>query len=284
MAVLLAFASGTGCTSDTDFECANNSQCVDAEIQGVCQPNSYCSFPDPACPSMQRYSKLAPSGFAQECVPAGEATEPDSNTTVDMSMSGMASDPASSFPASASSETFGTGGMTDPSSVVVGGPETDVGPGTTDNTTLSTSTDPTMSTGTGGGTSADGGTETGSNTGMGVYGCAESEHLNLGDRRLQSLKAQSNDFDPSCVAHDGRDIAYRWTAPAFGTYRFESGDAAIAIYDDCEGGEIVCDDRIGPPVGGTVLYQLSAGESVLVVVDASDGAGEAALRISAAAD
>ena len=58
-----------GCPVETDFVCERSEECVDAGVQGVCQPNNYCSFPDEDCGSGQRYAEHAPSGFAQECVP-----------------------------------------------------------------------------------------------------------------------------------------------------------------------------------------------------------------------
>ncbi len=62
---------GEACAADSDgFECSNDDACVAAGIAGVCQPNNYCSFPDPGCESEQRYAEHAPAGFAEECVPA----------------------------------------------------------------------------------------------------------------------------------------------------------------------------------------------------------------------
>ncbi|MCR9163731.1 MAG: hypothetical protein ACE37F_16580 [Nannocystaceae bacterium] len=74
LAFLLAALAASACSGDGDgFECAQDEECVSGNIAGVCQPNNYCSFPDPACDSGQRYAELAPSGFAEQCVPPGVA-------------------------------------------------------------------------------------------------------------------------------------------------------------------------------------------------------------------
>lgn len=56
------------------FECASDDACVAGGIEGICQPNNYCSFPDPGCDSAQRYAEHAPAGFAEECVPTDVAS------------------------------------------------------------------------------------------------------------------------------------------------------------------------------------------------------------------
>ena len=69
ISLLVALLVAASCSSDDDFECSHDEECVTNNIAGVCQSNNYCSFPDPACGSGQRYAEHAPSGFAEECVP-----------------------------------------------------------------------------------------------------------------------------------------------------------------------------------------------------------------------
>ncbi len=63
------------CTNADSFECTASSQCMVDSIAGQCQPNGWCSFPDTACPSGQRYGELAGDRLAGECVPAESETE-----------------------------------------------------------------------------------------------------------------------------------------------------------------------------------------------------------------
>ena len=65
---LIAFViAGTAlaCRSDDTFECQTYDQC--ACRGGMCQTTGYCSFPDEACASGQRYGGLA-GGLSNQCV------------------------------------------------------------------------------------------------------------------------------------------------------------------------------------------------------------------------
>lgn len=76
--VVMALAGiGGGCT--LTFPCSSNDDCTrDGGAGGVCQASGYCSFPDDACESDQRYGELAPAGLAGSCVPVN-----GSNSTAD---------------------------------------------------------------------------------------------------------------------------------------------------------------------------------------------------------
>ena len=58
-AVLLACLASPGCTQARRFECASSQQCVQGEVQGTCEPDGACSFPDPMCDSGRRFEDSA---------------------------------------------------------------------------------------------------------------------------------------------------------------------------------------------------------------------------------
>src|SRR5690606_28332589 len=70
---------------------------------------------------------------------------------------------------------------------------------------------------------------------------------------------------------NGPEVAYLWTAPADGSYVFDTFGSAVdtVLYlnegGTCEGLELVCNDLVGPE---SVTANLLAGETVYVVVDA----------------
>ncbi len=60
------------CSGSGTFVCESDEQCRTSGDDGLCQPTGYCSFPDGACASGQRYGSAAPGTIAGECVdPAG---------------------------------------------------------------------------------------------------------------------------------------------------------------------------------------------------------------------
>jgi hypothetical protein len=73
-------SSGAGCFPQSDFQCATTEDCVAQGAGGICEPNSFCSFPDAACPgSMRRWDDRASDSIAGDCVDAG-ATATDTDT------------------------------------------------------------------------------------------------------------------------------------------------------------------------------------------------------------
>ncbi len=57
-----------GCSPVAAYGCSVDGNCVDDDVQGVCEPTGYCSFPDETCDSTRRYGKLAPPEIAGACV------------------------------------------------------------------------------------------------------------------------------------------------------------------------------------------------------------------------
>ena len=90
---------------------------------------------------------------------------------------------------------------------------------------------------------------------------------------------------PSCTSTSGSDITFEFTAPADGSYTFDtlgSGfDTILTLLDSCGGTELECDDDIG---GGVTQSEITrfmvSGETVIVVVDGFNGAaGQVTLNI-----
>lgn len=112
LVALLAVAL-VGC-GEAVFQCSNGSDCTG----GFCEPNGYCSFDDPACPSGRRYGEFAGDGLANTCTPVSEdgtesttqaPTDPSTTTNASTSSSTSPSssglDPETTTPASSSTET-----------------------------------------------------------------------------------------------------------------------------------------------------------------------------------
>jgi hypothetical protein len=113
--LLLAVLVGSllvGC-GEAVFQCSSSEDCTGDE-GGFCEPNGYCSFDDPMCPSGRRYGAFAGGGLAGTCTPAGddgtwgEVTGPDpasSSAQGPGSTSSTPTDPGPTTSASASTAT-----------------------------------------------------------------------------------------------------------------------------------------------------------------------------------
>jgi hypothetical protein len=66
--VALALVAGACGMPRSDFHCADSVECTLGATSGICQPNGYCSFPDPGCRSGQRYGEDGPDGVGGVCV------------------------------------------------------------------------------------------------------------------------------------------------------------------------------------------------------------------------
>jgi hypothetical protein len=72
-----------GC-STPEFLCQSSDECASGPDAGICEESGYCSFPDAACESGQRYGGLA-GPFSGECTAPDEGTSTSSSspTTVE---------------------------------------------------------------------------------------------------------------------------------------------------------------------------------------------------------
>ena len=101
--------------------------------------------------------------------------------------------------------------------------------------------------------------------------CQEAETSSGTGQRIASGNndAQATRLAPSCAGM-GRDHVILWTAPAAGTYRFDtvgSGlDTVLALYGPQCLEELACDDDSGEGFTSVVERRLDQGEQVAVVV------------------
>ena len=98
-----------------------------------------------------------------------------------------------------------------------------------------------------------------------------------------------DDFTPGCGLGEGEDVSIRWTAPAAGTYLIDTMgsdiDTILAVWSDCDGREIACHDDIDASgknidLDSALAVELSAGESILIVVDGANTPGDFVLHVT----
>lgn len=111
----------------------------------------------------------------------------------------------------------------------------------------------------------------------------------LGTAVPQSVQGNLFQEDPTleagCAPTWGRDRTFRWTAPASGTYFFDTVGSNFdtvlhARSDSCNGPSIACDDDSGGDLKSAFALSLQQGESIVLVVDGFEGdAGSFRLNI-----
>lgn len=120
----------------------------------------------------------------------------------------------------------------------------------------------------------------------GDFSCADAD---LGSATgaavaMGSTVGQGNDFSPGCVGPNGQDVQLVWTAPVGGSYTFDttgsSYDTILYVLEDCVGVELACNDDTMMLLS-EVTVNLSAGQSVIVVIDGYDtSAGNYVLNVN----
>ncbi len=69
--LLVLAAALAGCIrANSGFHCSTSTDCVHGGETGTCEPVGYCSFPDPGCPTGERFGDLS-GPFANQCVGGG---------------------------------------------------------------------------------------------------------------------------------------------------------------------------------------------------------------------
>jgi hypothetical protein len=87
-----------------------------------------------------------------------------------------------------------------------------------------------------------------------------------------STTGRSDDYHPTCVSSSAAsDMSYTWTAPSTGSYTFStlgsSFDTVLEVRQYNTGVSLGCNDDSAGTLQSTVSASLSAGQTVLVVVD-----------------
>lgn len=110
------------------------------------------------------------------------------------------------------------------------------------------------------------------------FSCADGGDLGsaTGNVAMGTTAGAADDWSASC-ASDGPDVAFGWTAPAADTYTFSlagsSYDTVLTLRSpDCGGVQLSCNDD-ADGLQSEISVALSAGETVLVVVDGYSGGG-----------
>jgi hypothetical protein len=67
---LLAVVLVAGCLRSTAYHCGNDTDCQKGGAQGTCEPESFCSFPDPDCASGKKFGDLS-GPLSNTCVGGG---------------------------------------------------------------------------------------------------------------------------------------------------------------------------------------------------------------------
>lgn len=74
--VAAVLGGGAGCIEPRAYPCEASDQCLRGGVQGRCEPEGYCSYPDDACDGGYGFEPLAPGGLAGQCVGTEGGTGP----------------------------------------------------------------------------------------------------------------------------------------------------------------------------------------------------------------
>jgi hypothetical protein len=74
---LVGAPAAVGCRPNLAYQCGSDPECASAGAEGVCEPNGFCSFPDPVCPSGRRFGEWAGNSLGDTCVGAGADVDAD---------------------------------------------------------------------------------------------------------------------------------------------------------------------------------------------------------------
>lgn len=95
--------------------------------------------------------------------------------------------------------------------------------------------------------------------------------------QMGTLGGGSDKLNGSCGGVDAPDRALGWTAPADGTYVFDTFGSAFdtvlyALDGGCAGAELACNDDVGGMVQSRLVLVLTEGQTVVLVVEGYAGA------------
>ncbi|MFO0755921.1 MAG: DNRLRE domain-containing protein [Byssovorax sp.] len=95
-------------------------------------------------------------------------------------------------------------------------------------------------------------------------------------------------YSGSCGGNGAPEHTFAWTAPAAGTYRFDTYgsafDTVLYAHDgDCNGAELGCNDDAGSPQSKLVL-DLTAGQTIFIAVDGFNGNAQGSFTLNIGPD
>jgi alpha-tubulin suppressor-like RCC1 family protein len=80
--------AGLSCITPRGFPCERDEQCVLDRVEGRCELEQYCSYPDDDCDGGYRFEARAPAGLAGRCVEPALGTSGSGGSSTDASSSG----------------------------------------------------------------------------------------------------------------------------------------------------------------------------------------------------
>ena len=96
-------------------------------------------------------------------------------------------------------------------------------------------------------------------------------------------------FQPSCVGAENAEATHAFTAPAAGTYLFDTAESNFdtvlyALGPECAVPELACNDDVDGTVFSQIAVGMGAGETITVVVDGFGEVGSYQLRVQQGAE
>jgi alpha-tubulin suppressor-like RCC1 family protein len=76
LATFVACLLAASCAKTNPYKCSDDSQCVRNGMAGVCAPEGFCAFADPACPSGERFEPNAGDSLGGQCTAPPDAPVP----------------------------------------------------------------------------------------------------------------------------------------------------------------------------------------------------------------
>jgi hypothetical protein len=86
----------------------------------------------------------------------------------------------------------------------------------------------------------------------------------------------ANEFALTCASGNAPDVYFTFTAPSTGLYTLDTSgssfDTVLGVRSGtCGGASLACDNDAGPGTTSLLSVSLSAGQTVIVVVDGRNG-------------
>tara|TARA_R110002096_G_scaffold433887_5_gene653999 strand:- start:135348 stop:136616 length:1269 start_codon:yes stop_codon:yes gene_type:complete len=99
-----------------------------------------------------------------------------------------------------------------------------------------------------------------------------------------NTEAASNERDLSCGSANSNDLLLGWRAPVTDYFVFSTAgsnfDTVLALYDGCEGGELVCNNNTGKASESEIVVKLEQDRDVLIAIDGFAGdTGDVSLAV-----